>query len=137
MIPLATENQVLRRRRHVPFTIGGGVDIPDGTYTASLEKVEEGESQFGKYRKWHWLLEANGELQTISSVTSTNTGPQSKSYQWLTALIGRTPKAGETLEDPIGKRAILQLVKNEKGFPTVVSVAPFVEPQQVEAGIPR
>jgi hypothetical protein len=132
MIPLTTE-----RNLHVPFTIGGGNSIPDGTYTASLEKVEEGESQYGPYRRWHWLIEAEGTLQTVTSVSSVHTGPQSKTYQWLTALIGTTPKSGETIEDPIGKRVILQLVKNEKGFPTVVSVAPFVEPQQVEAGIPR
>ena len=64
----------------MPFTITGQ-DIPDGTYTATLEKVEEGESQYGKFRKWHWIADVGGELTSITSVTSTNTGPQSKSYQ--------------------------------------------------------
>jgi hypothetical protein len=126
------------RRETMPFKItGAAANIPDGTYKATLEAVDEGESSYGVYRKWHWLVDVNGTLEPLSVITSSNTGPQSKSYQWLKALLGRELKAGEEVEDPIGKMAVLQIAKNAKGFPTVLSVLPDVQPATVEAGIPR
>lgn len=123
------------------FEISGGLDIPDGQYPAALLSVTEDSGQFGKFRKWEWLVEytEDGETKTdsLSQLTSANTGPQSKSYQILTALIGRSPKSGEKVETPAGKRAILTLEHNDKGFMKVAAVSPFVEAQQTVPGIPR
>lgn len=123
------------------FEIPDIVDIPDGTYTATLEKVEVDKGQFGEFRKWHWLVEAtiDGQAQILplSQLTSANTGPQSTSYKQLTALLGEAPKAGQKIESPTGKRVTIQIGHNEKGFPKVLNVAPFSEPQQVLPGVPR
>lgn len=122
----------------MPFEIPTGTPIEPGNYTAMLERVEvDPGGSFGSFRKWHWIVDVNGEATPMTALTSENTGPQSKSYQWLTALLGRTPQAGEKIEDPTGKRVVLTIEKNAKGFPTVVLVAPFSEPQQVLPGTPR
>ena len=111
-------------------------DLP-GSYKAQLLRTEFVETSFGKGRKWYFLVDVNGEGHEASFLTSMHTGPNSKTYAWLSALLGRSPQAGEKLPDPTGKTVILQLDKNEKGYPKVVALVPHVEPQQVEAGIPR
>ena len=122
----------------MPFQIPTSIEIADGTYPAILERVEPyNHPQYGDGRKWHWLIEHEGKMDSLSSITSGNTGPKSKSYQWLTALLGRAPKAGEEIEDPTGTKVLLQITHNDKGFPTVAAVLPFSEPQQALPGIPR
>lgn len=126
----------------MPFEItgGGAPDIADGTYPAVLESVEELEGgQYGRYRKWHWLVENNGQITPLSTMTSANTGPNTVSFKYLTALLGTAPKVGERIEDPTGTRVLLTLQKNEKGWPKIVDdgVQPYTEPQQVLPGVPR
>lgn len=114
-----------------------GVEIPPGNYPAILEKVEVDSGQFGDFRKWHWLVEVGEKIEPLTQLTSANTGPQSKSYQQLTALLGQAPQAGTKVGTPTGKRVLLTIGKNAKGFPTVEAVSPFVEAQQVMPGVPR
>lgn len=122
----------------MPFEITGGSKIEPGTYKAQLTRVESGiPTSFGNARKWYFLADVNGEGEELTALTSENTGPQSKSYQWLTVLLGRAPSAGETIQDPTGKTVMVQVEKNDKGFPKIVALIPIVEPVQVEAGIPR
>jgi hypothetical protein len=123
----------------MPFNIPEPtIQIPPGSYTATLEKVEEFESaQYGTSRRWHWLVEVDGKIESLSTLTSANTGPRSASYGYLTALLGRELKAGESIDDPTGSRVVLQLVNNQKGFPKIDAVLPYVEPQQVIPGVPR
>ena len=125
------------------FEIPLTVDIPDGTYVASLAGVTEDSGSFGKFRRWTWLIEIPasgdkpGSIEELTQLTSANTGPQSKSYQQLTALLGEAPKAGQKIESPNGKRVTVTISHNEKGFPTVASVGPYVDPQMALPGIPR
>ena len=123
----------------MPFQITGpSLEIADGTYPAILEKVEEYKHDtYGDGRKWHWLVEHDGKVDPLSSITSNNTGPASKVYKYLSALLGRELKAGEKIEDPTGSRCLLQITHNSKGFPKVEAVLPFVNPQQTLEGIPR
>lgn len=123
------------------FEIPLTVDVPDGNYTATLEGVTEDTGNFGTFRKWTWLVECtiDGQAQIVplTQLTSANTGPQSKSYQQLTALLGEAPKAGQKIESPNGRRAVVTVTHNEKGFPKVESIGPYIEPQQTLPGIPR
>lgn len=121
----------------MPFEIPSHTTIEPGTYKAQLERVDTDEGSFGTYRKWYWLVEADGKLESLSALTSAHTGPRSRSYQWLTALLGRAPQAGEKLEDPTGKTVLVTVGKNDKGFNTVEAVLPLVDPTQVKEGIPR
>jgi hypothetical protein len=126
----------------VPFTIQGPqLEIADGTYPAVLESVTTEPSKTptipGDVRRWTFLIEHDGKVEPMDALSSTGTGPKTKSYAWLTALIGREPKAGETIEDPTGARCLLQITHNEKGFPKVSNVMPYAEPQQTIEGLPR
>jgi hypothetical protein len=123
------------------FEIPTTVDIPDGTYIASLAEVKSDQGQFGPMRRWSFLVEhevdGHAQIDELTVLTSANTGPQSKSYQWLTALLGEAPKAGTVVESPTGKRCTVTITHNEKGFPTISAVGPYVDPQQQLPGIPR
>lgn len=129
------------------FEIPTTVDIPNGQYVASLAEVTEDTGQFGKFRKWTWLVEipaheedgktVEASIEELTQLTSANTGPQSKSYGQLTALLGEAPKAGTAIEAPTGKRAVLTIGHNDKNFPEVQGVGPYVDPQQPLPGIPR
>jgi hypothetical protein len=131
---------LLLRRRIMPFTIDPpkGSNIPDGTYKAQLISVESGiESKFGKMRKWHFLVDVNGTGEDLAGLTSEATGPGTKAYQWLTALLGEAPQVGKTVDEPFGKTVLIDVAANEKGYAQIQDMRPFVEPTQVEAGLPR
>lgn len=125
------------------FEVSDFTDIADGTYPATLAGVEVKKGGFGgnDYRDWEWLVEVAEDGQTeivpLHQLTSMNTGPQSNSYKQLTALLGAAPKAGEKIEAPTGKRVTLTIGHNEKGFPKVLGVGPFIDPQATLPGIPR
>ena len=122
----------------MPFEIeASGPDIPDGTYPAILESVTEDSGQFGRFRKWTWLVETGDKIESLTVYTSAKTGPQTKSFQFLTGLLGKTPQVGERYEDPTGTRVLVQIIRNKKQFPTVDAVLPYTEPQQVLPGVPR
>ena len=122
----------------MPFEIAkSNKDIEPGTYKASLAEVSIKEGETGQYRLWDFLADVNGELVPVSATSSMNTGPKSKAYQWLTALIGKAPQAGETIEDPIGKMVLLTISRKDNGFPKIDLLTAYVEPAQTKAGIPR
>ena len=127
-----------------------GSDLEPGTYKAQLlgvtvksgGKFVSPQNPEGKYRLWDWAVEKagdNGEVELVpfSDTTSLNTGPKTNSYARLTALLGKAPQAGETIETPTGKTVMLQIVRKENGFAKVEAVLPFVDPQQTLPGVPR
>ena len=119
------------------FNIPTTVEIEDGRYSAVLESVEAGTGSFGPQRKWSFLVEHDGKIDSISVITSGNLGPRSKAYLFLSGLLGRAPKAGESIDDPTGTRCLVDVTHNEKGFPTIEAVHQYVAPQQELHGIPR
>ena len=119
------------------FEIPNTLQIEPGNYPAILEKVEVDTGQFGDFRKWHWLVEVGDKIESLTQLTSANTGPQSKSFAQLTALLGQPPQAGTKVESPTGKRVLLTIGRNDKGFPTVEGVSMIVDPQQTLPGVPR
>lgn len=123
----------------MPFTItGGDNEFPPGTYKAQLVGVQDGvPTQYGTARRWTWLVDVKGEGKELNDLTSENNGPRTESYKRLEVLIGRKPVKGETIEDPTGKTVLLDIIEKDNGWPKVNQVLPFVEPSQVEAGIPR
>lgn len=125
------------------FEIPTTLEIEDGTYPAVLESVQvKTGGTYGDFRVWSFLVEykaADGttKVNSLDARTSTHTGPKSKSYGWLTAINQAAPKAGETVEAPTGKRCLVVVTHNDKGFPQIEQVIPFVEPVQEVAGLPR
>lgn len=119
------------------FEIPTTVEIDDGTYPAVVEAIEPIQTSFGASRKWSFLVEHAGKIDSISTITSNNLGPRSKAYGFLSGILGRPLKAGEKVDDPTGTRVLVTIEHNEKGFPTVVAVAQYVDPQQTLPGVPR
>lgn len=119
------------------FNIPTTVEINDGTYPAVVEAIEAGTGSFGPQRKWSFLVEHDGKIDSISAITSANLGPRSKAYGFLSGILGRQPKAGEAIDDPTGTRVLVTVEHNEKGFPTIAAVQPYQAPQQELPGIPR
>jgi len=81
----------------MPFTIQGPqLEIADGTYPAVLESVTTEPSKTptipGDVRRWSFLVEHDGKVEPMDALSSTGTGPKTKSYAWLTALIQRPGK---------------------------------------------
>ena len=119
------------------FEIPTTVEIADGTYTAVVEAIEPIQTSFGASRKWSFLVEHDGKVDSISTITSNNTGPKSKAYAFLQGIHGRPLRAGEKIADPTGTRVLVTIGHNEKGFPTVTAVARHEDPQQTIEGLPR
>lgn len=125
----------------MPFTIPQPQDdVPDGIYSAAFEKVEaveEGGFDGNGFRKWHFLVDVNGVLMPLTGVTSFSTGPKSKAYEWLTAILGRGLQAGEAIDDPVGKRVTIRVGRNPKGYAKIIALEPLNEPESIIPGVPR
>ena len=127
----------------MPFTItesgGSSVPVPSGKYVATLQSIEEKDVQTAfstSMRIWHFLADVAGELLPVEGTSSTNSGTRTKSYEWLTAILGTAPTVGSTVDDPVGRRCIVE-VGQKDGYPRVIAVSTYSEPEQVLAGVPR
>jgi hypothetical protein len=123
----------------VTFEIGG-VDIPDGVYSATLEGTEiqkDGGFDGKGYRKWHFLIDVNGELTPWTALTSFHTGPRSNTRKWLEALLRRPLVIGEKIDDPVGQKVTVVIGRNDNGYAKINELQPLGEPQQILPGVPR
>lgn len=101
--------------------------LDPGIYPATVTNLEVKTTDSGTFRIWSF--DVGGEKVTASS--SMMFGPKSKTYKWVTALIGRTPVPGEKLE-VIGRVCQLHLIVDEdSGYNKVETVLP------APAGAPR
>lgn len=128
--------------------IGSGTpedQMPRGTYPGALtavgtKEIEVKNSQFGKnglrsFFEWTFALDGtedeNGELFTVTGLTSDATGPKSNTFKYVSALLGNV-EIGTELdpEDLIGKRALISVGLNEAGYNIIEDVvaAPTAAP---------
>jgi hypothetical protein len=113
----------------------GGPDIPDGVYLVQLTKISDPRTVTAQQGPrtgedidlidWTFTIDQPGtELhdQIIDASTSTATGPRSKMYEWLTALLGGVaPAIGTPFKksDLIGRYALATTQKNDAGWPKI------------------
>lgn len=122
----------------MPFQVSDSKGIPAGSHKGQLLRVEPPQQgQYGEQRKWFFLVDVNGEAKEHMEWTSTNVSPKSKAYMLLKGFLGRDLQAGEQVEEPTGKTAILNFVQKPNGYTGIESVTSIVEPVQTEAGVPR
>lgn len=107
----------------------GAPTIPQGTYPASVVGITE-KSLATKYSKpgqeddfleWTWLVHLpGGHTEEIRSLTTTATGPKSRVFEYLMALLGKVD-IGDGFEesDLVGKQAMLSIIINDDGFSKV------------------
>ena len=112
---------------------GAGVDIPPGVYPVVLVNLagprviipQSGPNigQEVEILDWQFAID-EGDLDgtIIDATTSTRSGPKSKLFSWLTALLGgQSPAIGTTFEaeDLKGRRALATVAMNDAGWPKV------------------
>lgn len=108
----------------------GAPTIPAGTYLAEVVGIspksmvtrfsKNGEEQ--DFLEWTWLVHGKDDDAEIRSLTTTQTGPKSRIFEYLVALLGAgrvDVGAGFEETDLIGKTAMVAIVINEEGFSKV------------------
>ncbi len=113
----------------------GGPDIPDGVYLVQLTKISDPRTVVAQQGPrqgeevdlidWTFTIDQPGSdlhEQPIDASTSTSSGPRSKMYAWLTALLGGVaPQVGTPFKksDLIGRYALATTRKNDAGWPKI------------------
>ncbi len=117
----------------------GGPDIEPGVYSVTLAKLEgpkiiypqSGPNAGQEVEIFDWTFQVDEGDYTgtdIQATTSTASGPRSKMFSWITALMsGKAPAVGATFEaaDLCGLRAIATISKNEAGWPRIENLGAF------------
>ena len=107
--------------------------LDEGMYEAELIEIREIQTQFGN--SWRWIFRItdaeteNGE-PLVSGVTSQRVSTRSKAYSWISALLGRNLKGGETidLDSLVGKKAQVEIRNRRMRDGTEVSNVVDVKP---------
>ena len=132
--------------QELTMTIGGGASLEPGTYEATLTALEDFHYDDGEgektLRRWTFGTDevdaATGEAISIDGVSSLATGPKSKAFAWLTALIGRTPTTGESFTPStlVGRPCMVTVILNDDGYSKVSAVVPPPKRKPVAAPAP-
>ena len=108
--------------------------LDEGMYEAELVEIRDIQTQFGA--SWRWIFRVldaeteNGEAPLVSGVTSQRLSTRSKAYAWISALLGRNLKGGETidLDTLVGKKAQVEIRNRRMRDGTEVSNVVDVKP---------
>ena len=111
----------------------GGVEIRDGVYPVVLTAItgpkivqaQQGPNAGKEIELFDWTfaIDAPGTKEDgteITASTSTASGPKSKMFSWLTALMaGKPPTVGTKFEtdDLVGRAALATIRTGESGWP--------------------
>ena len=111
------------------ITVSAGTPaIPAGTYPASLVSVAPKRlvTQFSNppgseqdFLEWTWLVEGPERDIEITSLTSLATGPKSRIFEYLLAMVGPERAAigaGFDEADLVGKSVMVSTVETPEGF---------------------
>ncbi len=118
------------------ITISAGAapsDIEPGVYEVTLVEISEPRTIFpqsgpnaGKevqLRDWTFALE---DGSTVTGSASTASGPKSKTFAWLTALLGGTPPVvGQAYprSQLIGREALATIAVDDGGWPKIANLS--------------
>jgi hypothetical protein len=108
--------------------IGPEVDVADGTYPATLTKLEpftaEREGEPVDLIRWTFAIEdANVGPVEVAGVSSRARGPRAKSVAWLAALVpGAKPGTNFRARELIGRECLVVIEHDDNGFPRVGNV---------------
>jgi len=138
------EKNGVNTREHENETSGGRIVrvqevigfslLDEGMYEAELVEIRDIQTQFGA--SWRWIFRVldaeteNGDTPLVSGVTSQRLSTRSKAYAWISALLGRNLKGGETidLDTLVGKKAQVEIRNRRMRDGTEVSNVVDVKP---------
>ena len=112
---------------------GSGTDLQPGAYEVTLTALEgprtiipqSGPNAGQEIEILDWTFHTE-DGQPIEGTTSTASGPRSKLYAWLTALLGGvSPATGQQFEpgDLVGRMAIATIELNDAGWPRIAGMS--------------
>lgn len=117
----------------ITVSAGAQVEIEPGVYQVTLTGISEPRTIYpqtgpnaGKevlLRDWTFALEDGTEIRAGASTAS---GPKSKTYAWLTALLGGTPPAIGTsygTDTLVGRMALATVSLDEGGWPRITNLS--------------
>lgn len=126
----------------------GGVDIEDGAYPVVLTGISDpktvtaqrGPKAGQDIQLIDWTFSIDDTTSPydgteIAASTSTASGPKSKMFAYLTALLGgRAPQVGQAFEkgDLIGRLAVATIRKDENGWPRIENLSAMPRGQRQE-----
>jgi len=126
------------------ITVSAGTPaIPAGTYPATLIGIApkrmatsftNGEEQ--DFLEWTWLVEAPEKDVEITSLTSTATGPKSRIFEYLLALVGPEKAAvgaGFEENDLVGVKVLVSTVVTDQGFAKIDKIVAAPRGRQAAA----
>jgi hypothetical protein len=126
---------------------------PDGTYTAALIAVGEPVTEKSSladakgdgtwtYRDWSFAIDDDSEWagQVIGVRANTrSTGPNSKQFKMIAALVGRTPPAGAEIDIQrhlVGRQCLVSIGTNDSGYPVAETFMALPPARQQAAAQP-
>lgn len=112
---------------------GAGADIPDGVYPVVLVSISDPKTVTAQrgpksgqdidLLDWTFaVLDGEYKDTEISASTSMASGPKSKMFSYITALLGgKAPQVGQSFEktDLVGRLALATVRKDENGWPRI------------------
>lgn len=128
---------------------GGGPDVDPGVYTLVCTAVDgpkaitpqRGPNAGQTINVFDWrfeIMDGDWAGTELRGTTSAMSGPRSKMYAWLTALLGGTPPDEGTefeADDLTGRVCLGTVSKDEAGWPRIdqLSALPLAYQQQAQA----
>lgn len=116
----------------------GGPNLPDGVYPVILTDIkgpktvvaQRGPNAGEEVQLFDWTFAVDQpghplDATEINGSTSTSSGPRSKMFAWLTALLnGAAPAVGTSFEKEqlVGRRALATIQKDADGWPRLVNL---------------
>lgn len=111
----------------------GGSDLPDDVYPVVLVGISDPKTVTAQrgpkagqdidLLDWTFaIVDGDFKDQEITASTSTASGPKSKMYSYITALLGgKAPQVGQSFEktDFVGRLALATVRKDENGWPRI------------------
>ena len=123
------------------ITVSAGTPVvPAGTHPATLIGIAPKRlaTKFSKpgeeddFLEWTWLVEGPEKDVEITSLTSVATGPKSRIFEYLVALMGaENVNIGLGLDenDLVGKKVQVQTIVTEDGFSKIDKLVALAKPR--------
>ncbi len=117
----------------ITITAGAQSDVEPGVYEVTLVEISEPRTIYpqtgpnaGKevtLRDWTFALDDGSA--TVTGSASTASGPKSKTYAWITALLGHAPEIGKTYprSQLVGRGALATITVDEAGWARIANLS--------------
>jgi hypothetical protein len=127
------------------ITVSAGTPaLEAGTYPATLVGIapktlvtkfsKNGEEQ--DFLEWTWLVEGSDKDIEINSLTTLMTGPKSRIFEYLLALVGPEKArvgAGFDENDLVGKKVLVTTIVDDNGFAKIERIVAAPKGRQAAA----